>query len=168
MSEREKEKYFESGIISYIGSSNNNEMNIRSLNNIFERNYLENNKNEINYSINNYNHRNFVIVNNSIQNLNINVITNSEQPKLLSITRIEKSQFNEKTESDSVESQELPELFSNSITRILKVRTFFFNNKGKYLRKMELDCFKNDLAINGIDINELLKGCLDSLSDILI
>ena len=35
LSEKEKEKYFESGIISYIGSSNNNEMNIRSLNNIF-------------------------------------------------------------------------------------------------------------------------------------
>ena len=142
-------------------------MNIRSLNNIFERNYLEN-KNEINYSINNYNNRNFVIVNKSVQNLNINVITNSEEPKLLSITRIEKSQFNDKTESGRVESQELPELFSNSITRILKVRTFFSNNKGKYLRKMELDYFKNDLAKNGIDINELLKGCLDSLSDILI
>ena len=32
---------------------------------------------------------------------------------------------------------------------------------------MELEYFKNDLAKNGIDINELLEGCLDTFSDML-
>ncbi len=58
-------------------------------------------------------------------------------------------------------------LFNNSITHILKVRTFFSYNKIKFLRKMELEYFKNDLAKNGIDINELLEGCLDTFSDML-
>jgi len=62
----------------------------------------------------------------------------------------------------------LHKLFKNSITHILAARSFFSNDKKIFLQKMELEYFKNDLAKNGKNINELLKGCLDGLSDILI
>lgn len=171
LSEKEKEKYFVSGIISYTSSDNNEHNNIL-LNNSYEQNDSENNidninNSNINISINNYNNSNIFIENNSIKNININTITNSEEPKLLNINQGKKYQINDKTEYECLKPLEMHKLFNNSITHILKVRTFFSYDKIKFLRKMELEYFKNDLAKNGIDINELLEGCLDTFSDML-
>ena len=163
LSEKEKEKYFESGFISYFGSDDNGQNNIY-LNNYFVQKESESDKIEINNYKNSYNISKSFIENKSIKNLNINTINIYKESKLLNITK----QNSGKTELDNIGPIELRKLFNNSITHILKVRTLFPNNKGKFLRKMELNYFKNDLANNGIDANELLKGCLDCLDDVSI
>jgi len=134
------------------------------LNNYFEQNESESNKMEINNYKNSYNISKSFIENKSIKNLNINTINIYKESKLLNITK----QNSGKTESDNIGPIELRKLFNNSITHILKVRTFFPNNKGNFLGKMEFNYFKNDLANNGIDINKILKGCLDCLDDVSI
>ena len=97
MSEKEKEKYFVSGIINYTSCDKIEQNNI-ILNNIFEQNKSQNNITKINNSINNYNSNQFFNTNNLIKNLNINHITNPEKPKLLNLNQSNKNQNNDKTD----------------------------------------------------------------------
>ena len=163
LSEEEKKKFFEPGNISYI-SSNNNLQNNLFLNNFIEQNEYEINLKNITDITNNYNiNKNFTEIN-SVKDLNVTIINNSEISK-------EINPFNNKNivinKSNNLYPLELYSLFNNSISHILYIKPYFSNNLRIPLRKMELNYFIKDLAKNGRDINELLEGCLDCLSDIL-
>ena len=160
LNESEKEKYFSKGSISYI-STNKNEHN-----NIFINNIIEEKESKYNCNINNKNSYNIGKLqtgNNSIKNLNLNNINNQLKKSFNSY------QFNQKDIyfSKQTEPMELYKLLNNSINHILTKKPFFSKVNKKLLKKMEYEYIKQDLAKNGVNINDLFKGCLDCLSDLL-
>ena len=60
---------------------------------------------------------------------------------------------------------ELYNIFKDSINHILLSKPFFDIIKNAPLKKLEYNYFKNDLSKKGVDINILLKGCLDCIKD---
>ena len=160
LNESEKEKYFSKGSISYI-STNKPEHN-----NIFINNSIEEKESKYNCNINNKNSYNIGKLqtgNNSIKNLNLNNINNQLKKSFNSY------QFNQKDIyfSKQTEPMELYKLLNNSINHILTKKPFFSKVNKKLLKKMEYEYIKQDLAKNGVNINDLFKGCLDCLSDLL-
>ena len=146
--------------ISYI-SSNKPEQN-----NIFINNSIEEKESKYNCNINNKNRYNIGKLqtgNNSIKNLNLNNINNQLKKSFNSY------QFNQKDIyfSKQTEPMELYKLLNNSISHILTKKPFFSKVNKKLLKKMEYEYIKQDLAKNGVNINDLFKGCLDCLSDLL-
>ena len=161
MNEEEKANYFGQGNISYIKSVNNN-----------QDNSLPNNKNNLeqkcssfcNNSLNNLINNNFINLqqNDSIENLNY--IYNTNDKKSLKIP------FYFENKMKIVESKysfDLHKIFSNSITHILLVKPYLYNINKKALKKMEFEFLKEDLTKQGININYLLNGCLDSVKNII-
>ena len=60
---------------------------------------------------------------------------------------------------------ELYNIFKDSINHILFSKPFFDNIRNVPLKKLEYNYFKNNLSKNGVDINIVLKGCLDCIKD---
>ena len=60
---------------------------------------------------------------------------------------------------------ELYNIFKDSINHILLSKPFFDIIKNAPLKNLEYNYFKNDLSKKGVDINILLKGCLDCIKD---
>ena len=162
LNEKEKEKYFDSGNINYFSSSNNCQNN--SLNNNVLKNCKEK-KTLINNNIINFNINNAIFINKSPNEQNFNNINNIKGEKILSTSN--DVIFYDKNSLDDMEPPEMQKLLTKSINHILLSKAFFSNIKNIPLRKMELEYLKQDLNKNGISIEELFKGCLDNISDIL-
>ena len=62
---------------------------------------------------------------------------------------------------------DLHKIFSNSIKHILIVKPYLNNINIQILKKMEFEYFKEDLNKQGININYLLNGCLDSVKEVI-
>ena len=165
LNEDEKENYFGQGNISYIKSANKNHDNF--LINNLDKNNLEQNcsKNCVD-SVNN-----IININNSINNFNpndsiknIKYINDVNEQNSLKIP----CYFEDKM--DIYESKvplDLHKIFSNSIKHILIVKPFLNNINKKILKKMEYEYFKKALNKQGINIDYLLKGCLDSVKEVI-
>ena len=165
LNEDEKENYFGQGNISYIKSANKNHDNF--LINNLDKNNLEQNcsKNCVD-SVNN-----IININNSINNFNPNdSIKNIKYINYVNEQNSLKIPFYFEDKMDIYESKvplDLHKIFSNSIKHILIVKPFLNNINKKILKKMEYEYFKKDLNKQGINIDYLLKGCLDSVKEVI-
>ena len=106
----------------------------------------------------------FISITFYIGNLSINNFHNNDQIKDINIlTDNEKSHKNKNLDDPF----EMYKIFKNPIKRILSAKSLFTKNfDKKILNKMEFNYLKNELNKNGINIYNLLYGCLDSISDI--
>ena len=100
--------------------------------------------------------------NDSIENLNY--IYNTNDKKSLKIPFYFENKMNTVEPKDSLD---LHKIFSNSIKHILLVKPYLYNINKKVLKKMEFEFLKEDLNKQGININYLLNGCLDSVKNII-
>ena len=166
LNEKEKEKYFHSSDISYIRGNNDYNENIVNLsfnNNLsFTRAELSNEL--INNPVNNKGQNGYLIQNNSIRNLNSNIMNNIYFSNLFNTTNIgEKSSYKISQNEPLI----LHNLFHNSIKHILSVKPFFIKFENNIpLKEMELDYLKKDLNKKGNNIYTLLDGCLDCIKGI--
>ena len=163
MNEEEKENYFGQGSISYIKSVNKSQDNLL-LNN---KTNLEQKRssicnNSVNNIINTNNYINFQQQNDSIENLNY--INNINEKTSLKIPFYFENKMNIFESKDSVD---LHKILSNSIKHILLLKPYLYNFNKQALKKMEYEFLKQDLNKQGININYLLNGCLDSVKDII-
>ena len=165
LNEKEKENYFHSSEISYIGGNyNNNEKDLEStLNNNpnFSSKAFSNeliNKNYVNYKGQN----GYLIENNSIDNLSLNLASNIYLTNKLNSSKKEEKNY---TNNNSNDPLFLHNLFKNSISHILSVKPFFTKLKNNIpLKEMELDYLKKDLNKSGKNLYTLLDGCLDCIN----
>ena len=165
LNEKEKENYFHSSEISYIGGNyNNNEKDLEStLNNNpnFSSKAFSNeliNKNYVNYKGQN----GYLIENNSIDNLSLNLASNIYLANKLNSSKKEEKNY---TNNNSNDPLFLHNLFKNSISHILSVKPFFTKLKNNIpLKEMELDYLKKDLNKSGKNLYTLLDGCLDCIN----
>ena len=165
LNEKEKENYFHSSEISYIGGNyNNNEKDLEStLNNNpnFASKAFSNeliNKNYVNYKGQN----GYLIENNSIDNLSPNLASNIYLTNKLNSSKKGEKNY---TNNNSNDPLFLHNLFKNSISHILSVKTFFTKLKNNIpLKEMELDYLKKDLNKSGKNLYTLLDGCLDCIN----
>ena len=172
LDEEQKEKYFDPGNISYI-KSNNTIQNNESIDN-----YLVNKEGKFN-SINSISKN----INNIINNINVNNIKNlynhlsENDPNNLVCVNSELNSYNldQKNWLNNYifnfndvykyqEPSELCNIFKGSIKHILLSKPFFEKIKNFPLKRMEFNYFKNDLSKKDININSLLKGCLDCMN----
>ena len=159
LNEDQKEKYFGPGNISYIKSNNNR---------IFDTT-LKNNfsmfKNICNiYNINNIN---IIMNHNNIIQKNGYKLSDVIYKKNIVNTKNFKG-LTSKHDVDIKKYQdpyELYNIFKDSITHILFSKPFYVNIRNAPLEKMEYSYFKNDLLQKGVDIHQLLGGCLDCIKD---
>ena len=163
MNEEEKENYFVQGGISYVKSICKKEDNLL-LNNINKVN-LEPKCTEI--CINSV--HNIINDNNSINNptqilKNLKYINNIDEQKSLKIPFYFEDKMDVNKPKDPLD---LHKIFSNSIKHILIVKPYFNNINIQILKKMEFEYFKEDLNKQGININYLLTGCLDSVKEVI-
>ena len=149
LTEEQKEKYFGPGNFSYIRSSDDREIDIFNIINVYNVNNvkldIKKNKSQNNgFTLyGNKNTKNIVIPKNiKFLNNKHNVITKNYQ-----------------------EPYELYNIFKDSIKHILLSKPFFCNIRNAPLKKMEYNYFKNDLSKKGVDINLVLEGCLDCMKD---
>ena len=158
LNEEEKENYFISGNISYIKNITDNK--------IYLNNFNEHSKDlKLNYFINKLNVDFFPksnLIQNTYENLNPNANL-SEKNKISGTLGV-----NSINKNNVIESNDITNIFQNSINHILRVRPFYSKLKNISLKKLEFDYFKKDLEKNGKDIYELLDGCLDCINDLLI
>ena len=157
LSEEQKEQYLHSSNISYI-KSNSNKLEFNN-----KYTYYNNNINSSNNYINNYDNNNIyhktLIKNNSIGNLHINNINTKPQINNFNIITTTEN-CNKSINLDN--PSEMHKLFDKSIKHILYAKPFFTKiNNNKLLKKMEFSYLKNELAKKGINIYNLLDGCLD-------
>ena len=177
LNEEEKENYFESEDISYV-RSNNNEQNSLALNNSNDnlKSNLESKNTNIaficvNNYINNKNSYNSYIYSNICNNSN-----NSFDNRLSNFNNISpKKHLNIISNYPCVKNLNmfqnpinLHSIIANSIKNILLVQSHFNNINKTSLKKMEYEYFKNNLIQKGIDVNNLLKGCLDCLNEVIM
>ena len=149
LTEEQKEKYFGPGNFSYIRSSDDREIDIFNIINVYNVNNvkldIKKNKSQNNgFTLyGNKNTKNIVIPKNiKFLNNKHNVITKNYQ-----------------------EPYELYNIFKDSIKHILLSKPFFCNIRNAPFKKMEYNYFKNDLSKKGVDINLVLEGCLDCMKD---
>ena len=168
LNEDQKEHYLKSKGISYIKSDTNKRQNNSNYN--YNNTFIEDNNQSnliYDYSLDSNNNINLIkgfAKNNSIGNLSINNFHNNDQIKDINIlTDKEKSHKNKNLDDPF----EMYKIFKNPIKRILSAKSLFTKNfDKKILNKMEFNYLKNELNKNGINIYNLLYGCLDSISDI--
>ena len=149
LTEEQKEKYFVEGNINYIKSNSNRIINTLK---IREDDFLNDNSN----IINEYNKNNAKSNNNNILSkkdkfekenfMNFNPMIN---------LNIEKFK----------DAEDLYKIFKDSIKHILLAKPFYVKLRNIPLNKLEYDYLKDDLFKKGIDINLVLKGCLDCIKD---
>ena len=154
----QKEKYFKKGNISYFKSNDDND-NYFSLNNsIFPQNNIIFNNNTY---INNNNNI-FLGGSNNINNYYLDYINNDKKSKFFVTKNLIEININ-----NSIYPKELYKIFKNSIYQILHAKPYFMSLKNINLQKLELEYLIKDLSKNGMDIYELLLGCLDPVSHLL-
>lgn len=165
LNEKEKENYFQSGEITYIGGNydyNKNEVDSNLNHNpILTSKSFSNELINKNF-VNNKGKKGYLIENNSINNLNQNLNTNIYLSNLLNNRTKEEKNYTNNNPNDPLF---LHNLFKNSISHILSVKPFFTKlEKNIPLKKMELDYFKKELNKSGNNIYTLLDGCLDCIN----
>ena len=153
LSEEEKQLYCSQNNICYVRNFNDNYISS-----------LINNKSNI---INIYNINNIQIGinnNNIIKNYKFN-----QSEYLISKNDNNSENFKDFDNMNNVNKYqdpfELYNIFKDSINHILLSKPFFDIIKNAPLKKLEYNYFKNDLSKKGVDINILLKGCLDCIKD---
>ena len=165
LSEEQKQKYLNSSDINYIKNSEDKPI-INPIKNNNNNIFVNNNCNIIN--IFNINNTNLDI------NDNNNIAKNSKFAQLTNITiknYDEKNNFKDFNPNKSVNIKkyedpfELYNIFEDSIKHILLSKPFFVKIRNAPLKKMEYDYFKNDLSKKGVDINIVLRGCMDCIKD---
>ena len=149
LSEKEKEKYFTSGIISYFGT-NPRESKDNCINNDDEsKSQFESFNNYINnFQLNNIKMHKFINTNNNCKNLLLN-----EKNIIIS--------------NNSYESDKFHNLIDNPIKHIFAAKPFYSKIKNFPLKRVELEFFKRTLEKNNQDFGILFEGCLDCLSDVI-
>ena len=152
LTEEQKEKYFIEGNINYIKSNSNRIINTLK---IREDDFLNDNSN----IINEYNKNNAKSNNNN----NNNILSKKD--------KFEKGNFmnfnpmlNLNIEKFK-DPEDLYKIFKDSIKHILLAKPFYVKLRNIPLNKLEYDYLKDDLFKKGIDINLVLKGCLDCIKD---
>jgi hypothetical protein len=167
LNEEQKQQYLMSSDIGYIKNSDDKPI-ITPINSNNNNIIFNNNCNIINiYNINNIklniNDNNNMSKNNNFAQLaSINVKYNDDYNNL--------KDFNPNQNVNIIKYEdpfELYNIFEDSIKHILLSKPFFINIRNAPLKKMEYDYFKNDLSKKGIDINIVLKGCLDCIKDFM-
>ena len=144
LSEEEKQIYCSHNNICYVRNLNEKDISI-----------LINNKCNI-INIYNINNIKLEINNNNIIKNNDKDNDNSENFK----------DFDNKNNVKKYQDPfELYNIFKDSINHILLSKSFFDNIRKVPLKKLEYNYFKNDLSKKGVDINVVLKGCLDCIND---
>ena len=144
LSEEEKQIYCSHNNICYVRNFNEKDISI-----------LINNKCNI-INIYNINNIKLEINNNNIIKNNDKDNDNSENFK----------DFDNKNNVKKYQDPfELYNIFKDSINHILLSKSFFDIIKIVPLKKLEYNYFKNDLSKKGVDINVVLKGCLDCIND---
>ena len=144
LTEEQKEKYFNKDNISYVKSNSN-----RTLDNFLNNNFMFNNHfSTINiYNINNV-------------RLDINKSNISEKGNFDVLNLNYKQSINKDKYQDP---EDLYRIFSGSINHILSAKPFFEKIRNIPLKKLEYVYLKEDLSRKGININLVLKGCLDCI-----
>ena len=164
LNEEKKEKYFTTGDVKYIkinNSSPNNDQNDVSLNNynaqknnlMFNDTFYNNDKKEILFGQNA-----FINVNYS----NSNYINNRDKLEFST-----SGNLSENKKNNSLSSIELNNIFRKSINHILKAKPLYMVLKNVNIEKLELEYFLKDLYKDGVNIYEILDGCLDPISYLL-
>ena len=163
LNEEEKEKYFKTSDIGYIKTNNIIIKDNVILNNL--NNFNESKKNLIFYSDSNNNNQKEIILggNNYTGNSNLN-FSNKEKYECLTTNNFSKDK---KNYSNSLAAIELHNIFQNSTNHILFAKPFYLALKNINLKKLELEYFIKDLTKKGLDIYELLDGCLDPIKNII-
>ena len=159
LNEEEKEKYFTSGNIRYIKNTDTNQNDVL-LNNFDIPKKNKNKKFNYNSYIN-FQKKMFLGLNAYISKLKSNYIKNKDKSECLI------SQNNKKNNLFSLSSIELHNIFRKSINHILVTKPFYMALKNVNIEKLELEYFLKDISKIGIDIYELLDGCLDPISHLL-
>ena len=153
LSEEEKQLYCSQNNICYVRNFNDNYISS-----------LINNKSNI---INIYNINNIQIGINNNNIIKNNKFNQSEY--LISKNDNNSENFKDFDNMNNVNKYqdpfELYNIFKDSINHILLSKPFFDIIKNAPLKKLEYNYFKNDLSKKGVDINILLKGCLDCIKD---
>ena len=153
LSEEEKQLYCSQNNICYVRNFNDNYIS-----------FLINNKCNI---INIYNINNIQIGINNNNIIKNNKFNQSEY--LISKNDNNSENFKDFDNMNNVNKYqdpfELYNIFKDSINHILLSKPFFDIIKNAPLKKLEYNYFKNDLSKKGVDINILLKGCLDCIKD---
>ena len=150
LTEEQKEKYFVEGNINYIKSNSNRIINTLK---IREDDFLNDNSN----IINEYNK------NNAKSNNNNNILSKKD--------KFEKGNFMNFNPMINLniekfkDPEDLYKIFKDSIKHILLAKPFYVKLRNIPLNKLEYDYLKDDLFKKGIDINLVLKGCLDCIKD---
>ena len=156
LTEEEKEKYFTAGVIRYIKNTNTNQNDV-SLNSLD----IPNNNLIINNNFNDNEQKKMLLGQNNYANeLNLSYINNKDKLS-------QKIFNNKKNNIYSLSSIELCNIFRKSIDHILVTKPLYMALKNVNIEKLELDYFLKDLTKNGVDIYELLEGCLDPISHLL-
>ena len=152
LTEEQKEKYFVEGNINYIKSNSNRIINTLK---IREDDFLNDNSN----IINEYNKNNAKSNNNN----NNNILSKKD--------KFEKENFMNFNPMINLniekfkDPEDLYKIFKDSIKHILLAKPFYVKLRNIPLNKLEYDYLKDDLFKKGIDINLVLKGCLDCIKD---
>ena len=144
LTEEQKEKYFNKGNISYVKSNSN-----RTLDNFLNNNFMFNNYIS---TINIYN------INNVRLDINKNNIREKGNFDVLNLNY--KQSINKDKYQDP---EDLYRIFSGSINHILLAKPFFEKIRNIPLNRLEYVYLKDDLSRQGININLVLKGCLDCI-----
>jgi len=159
LNEEEKVKYLATKNIGYIKNINIME------NKVILNNFNESKKNLISKadSFGN-NHKKILLdTNNYAGNSSSNFIIKEKSKYSISNYLFE----DKKNNPNLLSSMELYKIFQNSIEHILKAKPFYMALKNVELKKLEIEYFIKDLSNNGVDIYELLDGCLEPISDSL-
>ena len=157
--EKKEKKYFTTNDIGYIKSTNN-EQNDLSLTNIgVSKRLLTFNK-----SSNNNKQRkilsglyDFV----SVDESDSNYTNNKDKLEYAKPGNLFENNNN------ALSSIELHNIFKKSINHILVTKPLYMALKNVNMAKLELEYFLNDLSNSGVDIYELLDGCLEPISHLL-
>ena len=160
LNEEEKEKYFATGNIAYIRTNNINHDNV-------SLNHFNSPKKDLISNKDSYNiERKKILLDGSvgISNSNLSIIKNKEKSEYLS----SKNLFEDKNNNlDSLTSIQLHNIFHNSLNKILDRKPFYMALKNVNLQKIELEYFIKDLSKNGVNIYEILNGCLDPVNHLI-
>ena len=161
LNEEKKEKnYFTTDDKGYIKSTNT-DLNDVSLTNfdiskrllIFNKSSNNNEQRKILSGLND-----FVSVNES----DTNYINNKDKSEY-----VKQRNIFENKKNNSLSPIVLHNIFQKSINHILVTKPLYMTLKNVNMEKLELEYFLNDLSNNGVDIYELLDGCLEPISHIL-
>ena len=158
--EKKEKKYLTTDDIGYIKSTNT-EKNVLSLTNfdaskrllIFNKICNNNKQRKILSGLND-----FVSVNES----DSNYINNKDKSEY-----VKPGNLFENNNNNALSSIELHNIFKKSINHILVTKPLYMSLKNINMEKLELEYFLKDLSNNGVDIYDLLDGCLEPISHIL-